>query len=153
SPSTGERGEVAIICVRVLSSEGTHRMDFSPLETAAFDRLLAIALEEDLGTNGDVTCRALIPESLVGAAVLVARSPGVLAGLSGAQRTFNRVDSSLTFEHHVADGTVLTAGTRLATVRGRMDAILVGERTALNFLQRLSGVATQTRRFVDLVAG
>jgi nicotinate-nucleotide pyrophosphorylase (carboxylating) len=128
-------------------------MDFTPLETAAFDRLLALALEEDLGNTGDLTSSALIPDALTGAAVLVARTAGVLAGLPAARRAFHGVDPALTFEPHSADGTALTPGTRLATVRGRMASILIGERTALNFLQRLSGVASLTRRYVELVAG
>jgi nicotinate-nucleotide pyrophosphorylase (carboxylating) len=128
-------------------------MDFTPAETAAFERLLDIALEEDLGAAGDLTSRALLPDGLHGAAVLVARGPGVLAGLPAARLTFHRLDPSLSFEAHVTDGTAVVPGTRLATVRGRMAIILAGERTALNFMQRLSGVATQTRRFVELVAG
>ena len=128
-------------------------MNFTPAELAAFDRLLALALDEDLGTNGDLTSRALIPPDRIGAAVLVARTLGVIAGLPAAQRTFARIDSSLSFEQQIDDGSAVQHGTRLATIRGRMAAILIAERTALNFLQRLSGVATQTRRHVDLVAG
>jgi nicotinate-nucleotide pyrophosphorylase (carboxylating) len=128
-------------------------MDFNPAETSAFDRLLALALDEDLGATGDVTSRALIPPEMTGAAVLVARAGGVIAGLPAARRTFARVDPGLSFQHEVEDGTRVEAGARLATVRGRMTSILTAERTALNFVQRLSGVATQTRRHVDLVAG
>ncbi len=128
-------------------------MDFSPAEITAFDHLLTLALDEDLGANGDLTSQALIPPDRIGSAVLVARSAGIIAGLPAAQRTFARVDTDLRFEQLTDDGAIVQPGTRLATIRGRMAAILTGERTALNFLQRLSGVATQTRRYVDLVAG
>jgi nicotinate-nucleotide pyrophosphorylase (carboxylating) len=120
-------------------------MDFTASETAALDRLLVLALEEDLGVNGDLTSQALIPPELNGAAVLVARSQGVIAGLPAACRSFTRVDPAVQFEQSIEDGTAVEPGTRLATIRGRMTSILIGERTALNFLQRLSGVATQTR--------
>jgi nicotinate-nucleotide pyrophosphorylase (carboxylating) len=128
-------------------------MEFTPAEDAAFERLLTLALEEDLGTAGDLTSRALLPDALTGAAAFVARAPGVLAGLGAGRLTFQRLDPALQFDSSVEDGTPVVPGTRLATVRGAMAPILAGERTALNFLQRLSGVATQTRRFVDLVAG
>src|SRR5438132_1333897 len=127
-------------------------MDFNSAETAAFDRLLALALAEDLGDAGDVTSRALIPPELLGAAVLVARTAGVIAGLPAARRVFMRVDAALSFEQRIDDGVAVAPGTELAKVRGRMISILTAERTALNFLQRLSGVATQTRRHVDAVA-
>jgi nicotinate-nucleotide pyrophosphorylase (carboxylating) len=128
-------------------------MSFTPAESEAFRRLAAWALEEDLGPNGDLTSQAAIPAGLPGRAVLVARSPGVLAGLPAAEGTFALVDPGLSFRAEMADGASLRPGDRLATVSGRMRSILTAERTALNFLQRLSGVATQTRRYVDAVAG
>src|SRR5579872_4062406 len=126
---------------------------FSAAEQAAFDRLARWALEEDLGTAGDLTSRAVIPPDLDGRAVLVARAPGVLAGLPAALGVFALVDPGLTFEAHKQDSAELRPNDRLLTVAGRMRSILAGERTALNFLQRLSGVATQTRRYVEAVAG
>jgi nicotinate-nucleotide pyrophosphorylase (carboxylating) len=124
----------------------------TPDEKTALDYLAALGLEEDLGKTGDLTCQALIPEDLPGKAVLVARAPGVVAGLPAARRVFELVDSSLSFGPLVADGAQVQPGTQLATVSGRMRLILMGERTALNFVQRLSGVATQTQRYVALVA-
>jgi nicotinate-nucleotide pyrophosphorylase (carboxylating) len=128
-------------------------------EQAAASELLRLALAEDLGDRGDlddrgdVTSNTLLPADLRGRAVFVARSPGVIAGLPILQLVFGALDASLAVNLLVTDGTALPAGTRLATVSGPMRAMLTGERIALNFLQRLSGVATQTRRYVDAVAG
>jgi nicotinate-nucleotide pyrophosphorylase (carboxylating) len=128
-------------------------MSFTAAEQTAFERLARLALEEDLGSAGDLTSQAVIPPDLDGRAVLTARSPGVLAGLPAAVGVFALVDPGLTFEAHRQDGAGLRPNDRLLTVTGRMRSILAGERTALNFLQRLSGVATQTRHYVDAVAG
>jgi nicotinate-nucleotide pyrophosphorylase (carboxylating) len=128
-------------------------MDFTAAEQVAFERLARLALEEDLGTAGDLTSQAVIPADLTGRAVLVARSPGVLAGLPAAVGVFSQVNPALTFEPHRQDGDALQPNDRLLTVSGRMRSILAGERTALNFIQRLSGIATQTRRYVEAVAG
>jgi nicotinate-nucleotide pyrophosphorylase (carboxylating) len=128
-------------------------MSFTAAEQAAFERLARLALEEDLGPAGDLTSQAVIPPDLTGRAVLVARSPGVLAGLPAAVGVFTLVDAGLAFEAHKQDGEALHPKDRLLTVSGRMRSILAGERTALNFLQRLSGVATQTRRYVEALAG
>ncbi len=127
-------------------------MSFSPAETAAVARLAAWALEEDLGDHGDLTSRATIPADLDGRAVLVARANGVIAGLPAAEYCFHAVDAALVFLPLVADGSLVQRGTQLAAIAGRMRSILTGERTALNFLQRLSGVATQTWRYTSLVA-
>jgi nicotinate-nucleotide pyrophosphorylase (carboxylating) len=126
---------------------------FTAAESEACRRLIAWALQEDLNDAGDLTSQAVIPPDLPGQAVLVARQAGVLAGLSAAELTFARVDATLTFEALRQDGASLKAGARLAVVRGRMRSILAGERTVLNFVQRLSGVATLTRRYVEEVAG
>jgi nicotinate-nucleotide pyrophosphorylase (carboxylating) len=127
-------------------------MPFDAAETAALSRLAAWALEEDLGDNGDLTSQATIPPDLDGRAVLVARAEGVVAGLPAAEHCFHAVDPALVFTPLVADGSHVRPGKQLATVAGRMRSILTGERTALNFLQRLSGVATQTGRYTSLVA-
>lgn len=128
-------------------------MDFSAAERAAFEKLARWALEEDLGDAGDLTSAAVIDPTLAGRAAFVARAEGVVAGLPAAGGTFALVDPAVRFDPLVEDGTRVSPGTRLATVRGPMRGILTGERTALNFLQRLSGVATQTRRYVEAVAG
>ncbi len=124
---------------------------FTAAEQVAFEGLARLALEEDLGTAGDLTSLAVIPPDLEGRAVLVARSPGVLAGLPAAVGVVSLVSPGLTFEPHKQDGDALQPNDRLLTVSGRMRSILAGERTALNFVQRLSGVATQTRRYVEAV--
>jgi nicotinate-nucleotide pyrophosphorylase (carboxylating) len=126
---------------------------FTPAEAQACDRLIELALEEDLGARGDLTSQATIPADRTGRAVLVARTSGVVAGLMAAEMTFLRVDLDIAFAHHVPDGAAVGPGKWLATVRGRTRSILMGERTALNFVQRLSGVATATRRYVDAVSG
>ncbi len=110
------------------------------------------ALAED-SAWGDVTTQALIPADAEGRASLIARSPGVLAGIEVAHLVFTMVDSSLRFGALLADGDRLQPGTRIATVDGRVSGILRGERVALNFLQRLSGIATETNRYVEAVQG
>jgi nicotinate-nucleotide pyrophosphorylase (carboxylating) len=126
---------------------------FTPEELEACRRLATLALDEDLGAIGDLTSEVLIPAERIGVAVIVARQPGVLAGLQGAELSFALVDPTLTFEAVCPDGSLLQAGDRLAVVSGRARALFGGERTALNFVQRLSGVATLTRRYVDAVEG
>lgn len=116
------------------------------------DRLIDLALEEDLGT-GDVTTQILIPQNLRGEAHIRAKQDLVVAGLPLAGRVFRRVDFALIFEPQVAEGQEVTPGTVLARLTGPASGILTGERTALNFLQRLSGVATFTRQMVSLIAG
>jgi nicotinate-nucleotide pyrophosphorylase (carboxylating) len=128
-------------------------MDFTAEETAACHRLVDMALQEDLGSVGDLTSQATIPADLTGQAMLVARSPGVLAGLPAAAMVVAAVDTRLCWAARVQDGARLEAGSRIATVSGPMRSILAAERTALNFLQRLSGIATLTRRYVDAVTG
>jgi nicotinate-nucleotide pyrophosphorylase (carboxylating) len=124
-------------------------MTFTAAEAAACQRLATWALEEDLDQAGDLTSQAIIPADLEGRAAFVARSPGVVAGLPAAACVFRLVDPEAVFHPALADGSRVGRGNRLATVRGKMCSILVGERTALNFLQRLSGVATQTARYVE----
>jgi len=128
-------------------------MPFTPPEAAACERLVQLALDEDLGGFGDLTSLAVIPPELVGEAAFVARSPGVLAGLPAARAVFAMVDPAVAFEERLSDGARLGAGDTVAVVRGPMRSILTAERTALNFLQRLSGVASLTARYVEQVAG
>jgi nicotinate-nucleotide pyrophosphorylase (carboxylating) len=125
----------------------------TPAELGCLNVLIDLALAEDLGDDGDVTSQATMPEGLRGKAALVARSPGVLAGLEAAERVFQRVDPKIAFSASRADGYRLAKDETFAIVVGPMRSILTAERTALNFLQRLSGVATLTRQFVDAVAG
>ena len=116
--------------------------------TALIDRALA----EDL-TAGDPTTDALIPSSQAGRGVVVAKAEGVLAGADVAAAVLQRVDPSLTVRVCLPDGSRLKHGDAVLEVSGRLASILTAERTALNLLQRLSGVATLTRRYVDAVAG
>ncbi len=126
---------------------------FSADEESACRRLVALGLAEDLGTVGDVTSAGTIPAGQLGRAVLVSRAAGIVAGLPAAALVFGAVDPSVAFEEVRRDGDAIDAGDVLARVSGPMRAILAGERTALNFVQYLSGIATLTRRYVDAVAG
>jgi nicotinate-nucleotide pyrophosphorylase (carboxylating) len=110
--------------------------------------LIDLALEEDIGT-GDITTETLIPADAEGRAEIVAKEALVVAGLSVARNVFLRLDSTLTFETAFTDGDRAAAGDCLLKIAGRLQPLLTGERTALNFLQRLSGIATHVRRFRD----
>jgi nicotinate-nucleotide pyrophosphorylase (carboxylating) len=100
-----------------------------------------------------VTSLAAVPEDARSTALLVAREPGVLAGLEVARLAFGHCDDRVRFEPALADGAELEKGATVARIEGSSRALLAGERVALNFVQRLSGIATLTRRFVDRVAG
>jgi len=126
---------------------------FTPEEQVACGRLVELALAEDLGPTGDRTSAALIPEGKTATANFVVRSAGVVAGLPAAALVCASVDRALAFTPVVNDGTAVGPRTVVATVAGSLRSILAAERTALNFLQRLSGVATITRKYVDAVAG
>jgi nicotinate-nucleotide pyrophosphorylase (carboxylating) len=118
------------------------------------DEVVSRALIEDLGAEGDVTTIATIPPTLVGQADLVPRAAGVVAGLPIAAWVFDSVsEGRLRVEFGVIDGTEVSPGEVLATVYGPVRDLLTAERTALNLLGHLSGVATLTRRWVDAVAG
>lgn len=119
----------------------------------ALDALLRAALQEDLGRAGDLTSNAIVPPERQGSAAIVARAAGTISGLRAAARVFTLLDPSTAIAHRIADGTTVAAGTTLAIVNGNLRAILAGERTALNLLGRLSGIATATRSYVGLVAG
>jgi nicotinate-nucleotide pyrophosphorylase (carboxylating) len=121
-------------------------MMLSPLLDAIIDRALA----EDLGA-GDVTSEALVPETTRAVARAVAKQPLVAAGADAFARVFYRVDPGVRVESLVADGSSVAAGTALWVVEGRARALLAAERTALNFAQRLCGIATLTARFVAAV--
>lgn len=127
--------------------------DFDPSLERSCRALIELALREDLGEAGDLTTLAFIPADQTGSATFVARASGVIAGLPAAKRVFRQLDPHAKFTPLVEDGAKVERGTKLATIAGSMRMILIGERTALNFLQRLSGVASKTRQFVDCVAG
>lgn len=115
-------------------------------------RLIDLALDEDLG-RGDVTTASTVDADTQAVAILVARQDLVLYGLEVAEAVFTKVDPSVAFEALVADGDSLEAGTHAARITGSAASILEAERTALNFLQRLSGVATQARTYAAAVEG
>jgi nicotinate-nucleotide pyrophosphorylase (carboxylating) len=115
--------------------------------------LIQRALDEDAGERGDVTTLATIPADLHYTGTMLAKATGVVAGLLVARQSFLQVDASVEFVPLVADGTPVTPGTELAKVHGPARALLIGERIALNFLQRMSGIATATSRYVAAVAG
>jgi nicotinate-nucleotide pyrophosphorylase (carboxylating) len=117
-----------------------------------FDEIIQAALREDM-PDGDVTSESVIPPAAVSEAVLLAKEAGVLAGLPVCQRVFELVDGRVAFQPKFEDGLPFRKGDILARLKGPSISLLKGERTALNFLQRLSGIATATRRFVDAVAG
>lgn len=111
------------------------------------------ALAEDFGGRGDLTTQATIPAEASGRFRLVSRAAGVLAGVAAAEETFALVDAAIEVEWMEADGDDLETGSLIAEISGPAAGILTAERTALNFLGRLSGIATLTRRYVDAVAG
>jgi len=129
-------------------------MTFSGLEINACHALVRSALWEDQVNKGDATGLAVIPAGLPGRAVLVARKPGIIAGLPAVHEVVRGLDvTSLEFAALVDDGSRVDTGAQLGTLSGSMQFILHVERTALNFLQHLSGIATLTRRYVDAIAG
>jgi len=121
----------------------------SSLITDAVSRALA----EDLGLAGDVTSAACIPAGKTARLAIISRQAGVVAGLALALEAFGQVDATLTLTPHKADGDALNAGDTILTVSGNARAILAGERTALNFMGRMCGIATLTAAYVDAVRG
>jgi len=112
------------------------------------DKIIDSALEEDLGP-GDVTTSALIDPSMRGEARLLAKEEIILAGIEVSEGVFSRIDPEIVVDSRYHDGDVVPDGDDICVVKGSMRAILSGERTALNFLQHLSGIATLTRRYVE----
>lgn len=122
------------------------------METFEFDAIIDAALREDM-PEGDITSEGLIPADARSEAILLAKEDGVLAGLAMARRVYEKIDPAVEFSEKFEDGAAIRKFDILAAIEGPTMALLKGERTALNFLQHLSGVATATRRFVDAVAG
>jgi nicotinate-nucleotide pyrophosphorylase (carboxylating) len=117
------------------------------------ERAVAAALAEDLGTAGDITTDAIIPSDAEAQATIVARKEGVIAGLDLAEATFGALDPDMQFHRAVQDGARVEADAVLARVAGKTRALLTAERVALNFLGRLSGIATMTAAYVAAVEG
>jgi len=131
----------------------------SLLHSKAFLSLLAIdeavqrALNEDLGRAGDITSIATIPEATQAHAVLIARQAGVIAGLPLAVAVFQKLSPDINIQAHFRDGGTVASGVHVLTISGPARAVLAGERTALNFVGRLSGIATLTSDYVRHTAG
>ena len=125
---------------------------FQPLDPALYREIVRRALAEDLGW-GDVTTEATVSPGLRARGVIVVKSPCVIAGLEVAAEAFLQLDPGCVFDRRQKDGDRCQPGDIVAELRGQASAMLTAERTALNFIQRLSGIATLTRSFVDAAAG
>jgi len=124
----------------------------APTEAEQIAAIIDLALAEDLG-HGDVTSEILVPPELTGRATISAKEAGIVAGVDIAGRVFLRVDPSVAFHTIARDGTRVQPGAKIATVSGRVISILNAERTALNFLQRLSGIASLTAKYAAEMHG
>jgi nicotinate-nucleotide pyrophosphorylase (carboxylating) len=122
------------------------------LDPQLVSQAIAVALTEDLGRAGDITTAATIPESAEAKGVIAARKTGVIAGLPLAQEAFRVIDRRVHFERAVNDGDRVNAGDVVARIHGPARPILSAERVALNYLGRLSGIATATAAFADRIA-
>ena len=125
---------------------------FQPLDPALYREVVRRALAEDLGW-GDVTTEATVPAELRAKGVILAKSPCVIAGLDVAAEVFQQLDPGCAFDRRRKDGDRCAPGDIVAEVEGGAAAMITAERTALNFLQRLSGIATLTRQFVEAAGG
>ena len=121
------------------------------LPNLIIEPMITRALSEDFGNSGDVTARLLVPESATGTLVMRARESGVIAGMQAAKLTFEIVDKSVAFDVVHATGETVSAGDIIARISGPSRSLLSAERVALNFLGRMSGIATLTQRYVCLL--
>lgn len=128
-------------------------MTFSRLPALMVEPIVRAALLEDLGRAGDLTTDAIVPAAAHAETTLVARQPGIVAGLDVAQLAFRLVDPAIEVHFERPDGTALAPGDRIAVVSGPVRGMLTAERVALNFLGHLSGVATATATLVEAVRG
>jgi len=155
NPARGQAAESGRERVPVMPADIAKRLDAAGLSPVDVLAVVATALAEDLAGGQDVTTAATVDAATRGSADVVARLPGVVAGLPVAELVFWAVsaDDPLECVTRAADGDRVVAGQTLLTVSGQIGAILTAERTALNLLGHLSGIATLTRRFADAVAG
>ena len=116
------------------------------------DEMILLALKEDI-TFGDISSDAVLPKAAMGSVELIAKQDGVIAGLPVFKRVFELIDSSIDIKFMVADGDLVHSGEKLAVLRGDLHSLLSGERTALNYLQHMSGIATYTRSMADILEG
>ncbi|HHT9138324.1 MAG TPA: carboxylating nicotinate-nucleotide diphosphorylase [Candidatus Wunengus sp. YC60] len=124
-------------------------MEFS-FKSKKIDTLIQLAIQEDIG-SGDITTENLIPENLIVEGSFVAKESGVIAGLPVVEYLFSGLDKGVSLKQNVKDGAFVNKGETIATVKGSAKGLLSGERIALNFLQRLSGIATLTAQFVERI--
>jgi nicotinate-nucleotide pyrophosphorylase (carboxylating) len=134
-----------------------NKLDWSPninqyFEWQQVEQVIGSALAEDLG-SGDITTESLIPLELKGKGSLLIKGEGVLAGIKVAAEVFHRIEPALEFQELIHDGAKIHPGDIVATISGSAAGILKAERTALNFLQHLSGIATETAQYVEAVSG
>lgn len=128
-------------------------MTLVPLPRLIVEPLVRNALLEDLGLAGDVTSAAVVPATHRSRVAMAARQPGVVAGLDASELAFQLVDPGIVMTRHVPDGTKVNAGEVIATIEGPSRGLLTAERTALNFLGHLSGIASVTGGIVEAIAG
>jgi len=120
------------------------------MKSEDIDPIIEAALKEDL-PEGDITSESIIPSDSVSQAFFLAKEDGILAGIDIARRVFEKIDPDINFKKRIEDGCEIRSGARLADLEGNSIALLKGERTALNFLQRLSGIASLTRKYVQAI--
>ncbi len=116
------------------------------------DTLIETALREDM-PSGDITSENIVPVDRISRAMIIAKEEGVLAGIHVAERVMKKIDPSISFTMHRKDGQKIYGGDKIAGLKGPSISLLKGERTALNFLQRMSGIATTTHRYVQVLEG
>jgi len=116
------------------------------------DEMILLALKEDI-TFGDISSDAVLPKAAMGSVELIAKQDGVIAGLPVFKRVFELIDGSIDIKFMVDDGDLVHSGEKLAVLRGDLHSLLSGERTALNYLQHMSGIATYTRSIADILEG
>jgi len=127
-------------------------IEINPLEFS-FKKIVRDALYEDLGHQGDITSNSVIKSNLQHSFVLKSRSDGVISGIQVAELSFKLLDSSLNFEKNLNDGSIVKKDDIIATINGSASSILSAERTSLNFLSHLSGIASATNEMVNLISG
>ena len=116
------------------------------------DHLIDLAFQEDVGP-GDITTEALIDSDIQARGIIIAKEPLVIAGLHVAEKVFKRLDPGVRFHAACREGDAVDSGKTVVEIDGKLRALLIGERTALNFLQRLSGIATHVRSFAEQIRG
>ncbi len=122
------------------------------LNTKTADQIIDLALEEDI-RDGDITTDSIISPNENAGAIIISKADGIISGLPVAEKVFRKLDSGIHWKEHKSDGDPITKGDLIVEFSGSLRALLTGERTALNFLQRMSGISTATSKFVDAVKG